>query len=386
MSICQTVRGSAPIRHSPRSFAEGYVARPAHTELTIASKLRVHARGHVRKPLTWETLMRTRIMAAALACAALLCLRDSEAFGFCRTVAEVPALECRGNKAIYWKSQCVGYHVNQQPSRYVSFEDVSAAAEEAFAAWAGVTSPCVPSIDVVQLAPTLSTEIGYFKDRTNENIIVLRDDGVNAHGGTLDMGVGLVTVSFNANTGEILDADIEIDASRVSYAPDGQVEEGKYDLRRVMAHAAGHFLGLAHSQGDSPSLMAPSMTPGPHDIHPSADDAAGICSAYRRFGIRASTDDSGQEVIIASTACSFDSVESDDTSSGPSSGQNRPDSGAAGAGCPATTIAHGCSLGRTQSGAHDGARAVLLGLALGTCRMRRGRKRSAQSGTAGLGP
>jgi hypothetical protein len=60
----------------------------------------------------------------------------------------------------------------------------------------------------------------------------------------------LTTLCYDQKTGEILDGDIEVNATTFAIGVDGRVEVGDRmvaDLANTFAHEAGHFLGLDHT-------------------------------------------------------------------------------------------------------------------------------------------
>jgi MYXO-CTERM domain-containing protein len=91
--------------------------------------------------------------------------------------------------------------------------------------------------------------------------------------------VGLTTTTFNDQTGAIVDADIEINAT-VPLSTTDAVAVGSYDLLSIMTHEVGHFLGLAHSR-EPGATMGAIYEPGSDDFRTlSDDDVAGICAIY----------------------------------------------------------------------------------------------------------
>jgi MYXO-CTERM domain-containing protein len=109
-------------------------------------------------------------------------------------------------------------------------------------------------------------------------MIVFRDDGwpYNDAYSTL----GLTTVTFNADTGEIFDADMEINSSQRNLVAGDNIPKNGFDLESVVTHEAGHFFGLAHSQ-DKTATMYASYAPGTTVLRTlSNDDVKGLCSIY----------------------------------------------------------------------------------------------------------
>jgi hypothetical protein len=150
-----------------------------------------------------------------------------------------------------------------------------------------------PSFELANLGPVACDRHEYNDQQNsyggNANIIVFRDDEWAA---TKDPHtLALTTVTYNRNTGEIYDADIEVNshvqfATMRSISTSLRVPNNSYDLQSILTHEAGHFLGLAHSNascspsGDCPTMDAMYRT-GSDDFRTlDKDDIEGICAIY----------------------------------------------------------------------------------------------------------
>jgi hypothetical protein len=147
----------------------------------------------------------------------------------------------------------------------------------AFAAWeAAACGNGTPRIVVTEGAPATCTKHEYNQDHANANIIVFRDDGWPYEGSSNTLA--LTTVTYNLDTGEIYDADMELNSADNHFTTTNTAVE--FDLLSVVTHEAGHFLGLAHSQ-EAEATMYPDYKPGDlglRSINP--DDIAGMCVIY----------------------------------------------------------------------------------------------------------
>jgi hypothetical protein len=139
-------------------------------------------------------------------------------------------------------------------------------------------------------------QVQYNSDRGNQHVIVFRDETWphNDANNTL----GLTTVTFDPDTGEIYDADMEINATvplSVAATPGPQ----GYDLESIITHETGHFLGMAHS-GDERATMFAHYTQGSTSMRVlTNDDVSGLCAIYSPGGVRnvdpsATSDGSGK--------------------------------------------------------------------------------------------
>jgi hypothetical protein len=229
-----------------------------------------------------------RRTAAALALATAALATPGASHAFCRTTTTpIPASysPTRGcytqGLPLYWAGACVGYTLNRAASASVPLATATKVLDEAFAAWNGVTCAATGAavgIAASDLGPVDCADVRYNQDGPNQNVIVFRDNGwpYSDPNNTL----GLTTVTFNADTGEIFDADMEINSSGKNLSTSSTVPVNGYDLLSVVTHEAGHFLGLAHAT-DATATMYASYKPGTSALRTlSADDIAGICAIY----------------------------------------------------------------------------------------------------------
>jgi hypothetical protein len=219
----------------------------------------------------------------------LLLLAPASASAFCRkttvdpepTFTPTPSQPCWTEGApLAWTHLPVSYSVNEAASAQVSLPVTEDTMALAFAQWSGAM--CTPnektSLGVTFAGPTASR-----LDATDKTNTVMFDDVTWPHGmaGTT---IALTTVTFDTKTGEILDADLELNTANFEISTTDAVPAGGYDFQSVVTHESGHFLGLAHSIDPTATMFA-SYTPGTDSLRTLApDDVDGICAIYPPSG------------------------------------------------------------------------------------------------------
>jgi MYXO-CTERM domain-containing protein len=225
-----------------------------------------------------------RRAAASIALLAILAPGSDRAF--CRTTTTpIPAnySPSRGcfteGLVLFWKGACVGYSLNMNASATIPLASATSVVDEAFNTWNAVSCPAGNvGITTSDLGPVECNEVRYNPNGPNQNVIVFRDDKwpYSDPNNTL----GLTTVTFNADTGEIYDADMELNATAKNLSITSTVPANGFDLLSVVTHEAGHFLGLAHATSSSSTMYA-SYRPGTSTLRTlTPDDVAGICEIY----------------------------------------------------------------------------------------------------------
>jgi hypothetical protein len=233
--------------------------------------------------------------------ALFVALSPAPAAAFCRTTTVTTPADFQPapdkcwdqGRPLFWKNACVGYSVQRDGSRQVSYEDAAGMIARAFSKWTSASCPTDgtansrASIDVRDLGPAECKLVQYNQDSPNQHLIVFRDD--NWPHNDVNNTLALTTVTFNPDTGEIYDADMEINTYQQSVTLGDPVAPDGYDFESIVTHETGHFLGLAHS-GDAHATMFARYLPGSTVMrYLTNDDVAGICTVYPPDGVRATS-------------------------------------------------------------------------------------------------
>jgi hypothetical protein len=192
-------------------------------------------------------------------------------------------------RPLWWRNACTSYDIQQNASKQVSYDLAVQSFDTAFAKWSGAacTGGGNPSIKAENLGAVACDEVHYNEAGTglgNQHVIIFRDDGW-PYPSDLNNTLGLTTMTFDPDTGEIYDADMEINTT-VSLTVTGPVPSDGIDFLSIITHETGHFFGMAHSD-DAQATMFAHYAPGSTSMRElTADDTAGICSIYRPGGER----------------------------------------------------------------------------------------------------
>lgn len=213
----------------------------------------------------------------------------------------VQAFERAKNKAgkpIYWPRAStiavVKYHIHEsglddyfkQNPQWGALGSEFQAVQNAFLTWSFLTCPDNRPIGLsLQFQGKLTAQkatVGYDANCStcNTNLVVfIRDRNLWRHN---ELILAQTTVTPNETTGEILDADIEINASgRFSFSTQIESPENiKWDIQSVMAHEVGRFLGLDTSTEPN-ATMAAKANEGSLELRSlEKDDITGMCTIY----------------------------------------------------------------------------------------------------------
>jgi hypothetical protein len=235
----------------------------------------------------WPVMLRLRSTRSALlslgAFAVISVGFASEASAFCRSTTCTGDCardenECKTTgEPLYWASSCVSFSLQQDSSIHIPMKYFEQAAQRSFVAWTDLECETgLATVAFSQLDDVACHKTEYNKGGTNANIIMFQDNKWVYQG--VDNTLAKTTVTFDGDTGEILDADIEINHANNNFTISDMVIE--YDLESVLTHEVGHFIGLDHTLDFSATMYA-GYEPGTIEQRSlEEDDVLGACEIY----------------------------------------------------------------------------------------------------------
>ena len=184
-------------------------------------------------------------------------------------------------KVLFWASSTITWSVQVDGSlaQKISADVLDTFVSDAAERWESVDcgGGLHPSITLSSHGQVSCNKAEYNKTQPNQNLIVFRDDKWPYKEDAETDTIALTTVTFNTETGEIYDADLELNSFERSFALVDAQPPRTYDLASVLTHELGHFLGLSHNELDPSTTMSVGYHDGMTSLE--ADDIAGVCAA-----------------------------------------------------------------------------------------------------------
>lgn len=213
-----------------------------------------------------------------------------EASAFCRSTTcrstatkECPTDEdsCPASGAkLFWPTSCISYATNKLGTQDLDPTDTRAVIKKTFLAWSDVQCPdgTTAKMTFQELEPISCKKSEYNKTGPNVNVVLFQDDNWKYRG--IDGTLAKTSVTYNDDTGEIYDADIEVNTANNTVTITDDPAKVDYDLQAILTHEVGHFIGIAHSPNPD-AVMFASYSPGSLAQRKlTDDDVEAVCAIY----------------------------------------------------------------------------------------------------------
>ncbi|MCA9672057.1 MAG: matrixin family metalloprotease [Myxococcales bacterium] len=186
---------------------------------------------------------------------------------------------------LYWSVRRVDYYVNHRGSEDVSLQEALGAIRRSFFTWAAPSCTDVYFNFAGMTTTDRSNLSSPQSDPDKKNVIIWREEAWPPAGATDDGSVtsdmaALTVIVYNADSGEIIDADIDLNGHDFFWTTTDDKTKSATDVQNVVTHEAGHLIGFAHSSVPEATMFG--ATPqGELDkrvLH--QDDLDALCTVY----------------------------------------------------------------------------------------------------------
>jgi Matrixin len=212
---------------------------------------------------------------------------------------------------LFWATRAHSYQIDSRGTPDATATSAFDAVRKSFATWAAVT--CSDLTFTEEPSAATDRHVGYVAGAANHNLVLWRTkdcasavpagDPCRTQGGCSNKydcwdhdssAIATTTTTSVTSTGEILDADMELNDSGFFFTttdqgppcPSSGTRVGcvGYDVQNTVTHEAGHYLGLGHSSDPDATMyaFAPNGETRKRLLH--ADDVSGICAIYPKGG------------------------------------------------------------------------------------------------------
>jgi hypothetical protein len=223
-----------------------------------------------------------RLFFASAALVAVVGL-TSEADAFCRSTT------CTGDcprdpdgckttgQPLQWATSCVGISLQEDSSIHIPMKYFRQVVARSLIAWSDLACEGGPAtIAFSQLDDVSCRQSEYNEGDPNANVILFQDTKWEYT--SPDNNVAKTTVSFDPDSGEILDADIEINHAFNNFTISDT--EIVYDLESVLTHEVGHLIGIDHSPDFTATMYASYQPETIEQRTLEIDDIEAACASY----------------------------------------------------------------------------------------------------------
>lgn len=180
---------------------------------------------------------------------------------------------------LFWPTSCLTFAMNARGTESLDPGQTRDVIRKSFATWSNVA--CAEggyaTLTFGEHDPVPCAKSGFNKSGRNVNLVMFQDNDWTYRG--IDGTIAKTSVTFDETTGEIQDADIEVNAAFNTLTITDDPMGVEYDLQSVLTHEIGHFIGIAHSP-DPTAVMYARYPPGNVNRELTPDDVDAVCAAY----------------------------------------------------------------------------------------------------------
>lgn len=229
-----------------------------------------------RHPLARRVLATTLLTASAFALVEGAAPSPAEAYKLYYTNDGVAMLR--------WWRRDFQFHVANVEPKEVPLSAVQGLTETALAQWIDTTCGLVPTVTFGGMVTATRATTPTTASADPDNVIVfIREASDWIRLGNATSWIAITKIAHDPKSGEIVDADIEVNDGGYTFSIDGTPELGEVDFLSMLTHEAGHFFGMDHSLDKDATMYATYSQSAAGALAArelSQDDTDGVCALY----------------------------------------------------------------------------------------------------------
>lgn len=198
----------------------------------------------------------------------------------------------------WWQRPTLEYHLSTTAPEETDAAGLQGLVDGAFETWIGTSCAKVPEVLFVGTEEAMrATTPSSLRAKPDNLIVYVRSAVEWTRFGNSPTWIAITKIAHDPSTGEIVDADVEINDGGFVFSYDDSPASNQVDFLSMLTHELGHFYGLDHS-ADAHATMYATYATSPADAMEartlSQDDIDGICTLYTDVPVhKAPSDDTG---------------------------------------------------------------------------------------------
>jgi hypothetical protein len=217
--------------------------------------------------------MRRSSVLAGIAVLLVVSLAATSARAFIRS-----SVDGDPSKPLFWRYRTVVMRPAYDTSDDVPADSIRLAIGRAMATWNLAADGCSDFRFEDGGYPSGLETSGFGGPRDSENRIVWHEDAWPEE--LSDQTLAVTTTLYRVSTGQILDADIDVNGIHFVWTDTTEPGAVETDVQNALTHELGHVLGLAHAPDLDATMYADSMLGDLEKRTLAQDDIDGLCFIY----------------------------------------------------------------------------------------------------------
>jgi hypothetical protein len=213
----------------------------------------------------------------------LVCLMVASLAGQARAY-EIYRTEKTGEPLRWFVRDTLEMAVAVTPPEETDIANIGPLLQQAFASWVGVPCGTPPVVTVTGTSKALRATTPKSLRAEPDNILVfIRSSSEWTRFRNSPTWIAITKIAHNPKTGEIVDADIEINDGGFKFSYSGTPNPSEVDFLSMLTHEVGHFYGLDHSANDNATMYSTYASSPERAVAArtlTEDDIGGICALY----------------------------------------------------------------------------------------------------------